>query len=878
MLRSRRPLTALSGPECPSRLISLPTRPLLQLQGRERLLLRTHGAGVVQHNSMAQEAAAAAVANNYNSATVAPRAADLFRTRVHEGTGTSAEDPYVRTLPNQESREPASSVAQAYILREATVDECNALHQTWGSMQYWLGDRFPRLPLYLKQLQVPDVPSLSPAADNLLLKFEAVIIPQLVSDETDKVKLVTIWKEMVKKADEIVKKHIFHRENFETTLSHICEEALQKMRTLSLSGAEGPLAIEALRRRTVLERNKYIQENFIDVVSNGSYLGFGDAVWRVFFQAVEANKNELLGENTLEAVRFAWEAIMQEDVVRLPDVTAPVALFLTLVCIDESGRLVSDELKELSLTLDDGIKRNSSKWQQGVSLNLLNPVVKRRFVAKTLSVMLQVESSNALSKILREYGLHDLSREASLCEAMNNNEKLLEDDIADAVSRFESKSEVKTLLSSLMGGTDVAVRETIAKILGITSFTSVNWDAVMQSVDWSSNWRQLGIALLRDQMVLVAVHKHIKNAIGAKGVSKHLFTEAYAEELQDIIHIREEREQSKKLKIERIVQELSSYQKVDQTCDILRQLGVDMSELDKEALSLQEKNLIKRPHLNKEVMSCVLEAVSNRHSNWVKAGVIQTEVRNPLEILKVLMHIFIRLTYVPQAGAALMAQRLRRRIGPVGIESYQHNVPTEVGFVEQYDNLQYKRYDWQGWYQRMVDIHNRNVSLRCRINDLKRLDANGKPFVDMQTERRLRILAQERVGMGVLKLDSDKYEDQSDNMTYGTVKLSELLADARKAQLGEEYWPSVELKVRRPSGQSKAHYSLMDYDRVERRSSELYEKYRDAKKRSLFVTPMDMWLEVKGMQVRKAVDSTDSEGYTVDALQDMMNSEDGEKR
>lgn len=38
--------------------------------------------------------------------------------------------------------------------------------------------------------------------------------------------------------------------------------------------------------------------------------------------------------------------------------------------------------------------------------------------------------------------------------------------------------------------------------------------------------------------------------------------------------------------------------------------------------------------------------------------------------------------------------------------------------------------------------------------------------------------------MGVVKLDSDKYEDQSDNITHGTGKLLELLADARKAQLG----------------------------------------------------------------------------------------------
>ncbi|PWU96250.1 putative Mitochondrial SSU ribosomal protein [Trypanosoma cruzi] len=242
-----------------------------------------------------------------------------------------------------------------------------------------------------------------------------------------------------------------------------------------------------------------------------------------------------------------------------------------------------------------------------------------------------------------------------------------------------------------------------------------------------------------------------------------------------------------------------------------------------------------------------------------------------------MLFIFIRLSYVPQTGLAAMAQRFRRRIGPIGVESFQFNIPTEVGFVEHYNNLEYKRYDWQGWYQRMVDVHNRNISLRCRVSDLKRLDSNGVPFVDMQTERRLLILAEGRVGMGVLMLDSDKYEDQKDNMTFGSIKLSELLSDARKAQLGEEYWPSVEMKVRKPSGQSRAHYSLIDYDRIEKKSRELYEKYRDAKKKSLFVTPMDLWLEVRGMQVRKASEGADADGYTVDILQDALSSEDKRK-
>lgn len=861
MLRPRRPLPVLTHADNLAARFYATTRGLFQLQARDRPAYGAHGAGIVRHEP----------------ATAAPPAADLFRTKVHEGTGTGAGDPYVRTLPNTTSRGPESSVSRTHAATAATVDECGALHRVWGDMRYWLAEHHPRLVIYLRQLRVPDVPPLSPAAESLLSKFETVAVAKLVSSDADGQRLRSLWRETVAQTNALRLQHIFDRATFELKLSNICKEALQHMQAISLNGMEGSLAIEALRRQTLLGRNEYIQKHLVDVIENQAYLGFGDAVWQVFFQAVEANKAELFGKNTSDAIRFAWEAIMQEDVVRLPDVTVPVALYLILVCIRESGKLVVGALKENSSNLDEGLRPHFTKHKVP-PLALLNSTVKRRFVAKTVGSMLQSVSSNVFSRLLREYGMHDLSREVSFCEAMNSNQKVFEEDIVEALSRFENKNEVKTLLFSLIGGTDVAVRDTVTKILGMSALTSVDWEALMQSIDWTNNWRRLATELLCDQSVLIAIHKVIKNAIGAKGMSRHLFSEEYAEQLQKIITLREEREASKKLRIDRVVLELSSYEKVDQSCDLLRQMGVDMTELDHVASSVREKNLVKRPHVDDGVLASVLEAVANRHPNWTRAGVMASNVEDSMGALRTMLHIFIRLAYVPHTGAAAIAQRSRRRIGPVGLQSGQFNVPTEVGFVEHYDNLQYKRYDWQGWYQRMVDVHNRNVSLRCRINDLKRLDANGMPFVDMQTERRLRILAQERVGMGVLMLDADKYEDQSDNMTFGAVKLSELLSDARKAQLGEEYWPSVELKVRKPSGQSKAHYSLIDYDRIERRSKELYEKYRDAKKRSLFVTPMDMWLEVKGMQVRKAADNADADGYTVDSLQDVLGSENVEGR
>ena len=313
---------------------------------------------------------------------------------------------------------------------------------------------------------------------------------------------------------------------------------------------------------------------------------------------------------------------------------------------------------------------------------------------------------------------------------------------------------------------------------------------------------------------------------------------------------------------------------VDRTLDVLRSLGVSLAELESVAAAAESQQRVRRQQVDSSVLDLLLEAIRQRHPSWQASGVLPTggaaAERPATFYLECMARMYIRLSYVPQAAAATMAQCTRRRIGAVGLAATQFNLPAEMGMVEQYDNLQYKRYDWQGWYQRMVDVHNRNVSIRCRIDDLKRLDAYGNPFVDLQTERRLRILADDRVGMGVLKLDSDKYEDQSDNITYGSTKMSELLADARKAQLGREYWPTVEVKVRRPSGQSKTYYSVLDDARIESRSKELYEKYREAKKRSLFVTPMDMWLDVKGMQARKTAETADAQGYTVDSLQDTM--------
>lgn len=804
-----------------------------------------------------------------------PPTADLFRTRVDQGLGTSPDDPYVRTLPNMESRPPESTVLQSTAATAPTLDECAALQRKCGSMRYWIGDVHPRLPYYARQLLVSNALPVSPAAEKLLDEFATNVLPGLMEGQTEenKAKALGLWSTARMEYAAVPSSHVLDRAGFEKELNRTHQRTAGAFRDVC-PGEEAQLALEVLRRKAVRAYNGFIEDNILPIVEKqGAYLGFGDGVWRTFFAGVKTYKAEILGQKDHEMIAYAWEALMLEDVVRTPSVSAPVALYLVLLATVLSRELVTGQLKEVSRHVDEGIGEQVQKAPQEL-YRLVNPVTKRRFAASAVQALLSNgDSSRQLAKALRAVGHHDLSRDAALCEAMNDSSRLLEADTVPLIGQFSSTAEVKTLLASIMGGKDEPARRHVAATLGIAVEGASSMDDAFAAVDWATNWRRLATALLSDPATLKTVLTLVRNLSAAKGMTKRdIFTDAYAKELEAVSRAREARAVTQKAKIDHVVQTLSSNAQVDQTLELLHALGVDMTALEAEATELEQRLNTVRPAVDAAVLDHVLELIARRHPTWRKANVLPSSsapLPPPVHIsaLERMVRMFVRLTYVPQAGAAAIAQHSRRRIGPVGTEPFQHNIPAEVGVVEQYDNLQYKRYDWQGWYQRMVDIHNRNVSIRCRIDDLKRLDGYGNPFVDLQSERRLRILSGDRVGMGVLKLDSDKYEDQTDNYTFGATKLSELLADARKAQLGAEYWPTVEVKVRKPSGQSQAHYSLIDYARIEDRSKDLYSAYRDAKKRSLFVTPMDLWLEVKGMQVRKATDTADEHGYTVDTLQ-----------
>lgn len=862
---------------------------LLQLQHRDRIL-GSHGAGLVKHESMATKD----LRNSFvRSVTNAAPAADLFRTKVHEGLGTSESDPYTRTLPNQASQAPESSVLRSAAASAPSLDERLRLQKKWGSLQYWVGDQHPRLPIFVEQLLVADAPPVSAEANRMVQSFAAEVIPVLATDgAAQRQKMEEAWARAVQAYGQLNTAHIFDKEAFERELTALHQKSLAEMSAIT-PREDAALALEVLRRKAIEKRNVFLKEGVLPLVQNSAYLGYGDAVWRVLFDSVAAHKGELFSSAVSPqhaTLGFAWEALMKEDAVRTPEMTAPVALYFLLTAVAESHSRVPAERRAASAHLDDGVG-GDVQHVSADALRLVSPVLKRTFAASALKALLtEVQGCARLSKVLRAARLYDAAREAALCEAMLDDAALLDADVADVIDRFDSTAEVKTLLSSLMSGVDDAAKAHVRRVFNLSSTAvalaaqhSIDWDAAMAAVDWPSRWRQHARALLGDAATLSAMQHLVKNAVGSKMATRRLFALDYAEELQAVVQRRNNRAAAREAKTQQLLHDLTSFQQVDRTLQLLRDAGVSLAELEAKAAALQEQQQVRRHQVDSAVLDLLLDAIRRRHPSWQASGVLPASPAGAKATpstwyLECVTRMYIRLAYVPQAAAASMAQRTRRRIGPIGLEPTQFNVPAEMGMVEQYDNLQYKRYDWQGWYQRMVDVHNRNVSIRCRIDDLKRLDAYGNPFVELQTERRLRILADDRVGMGVLKLDSDKYEDQSDNVTFGSTKLSELLADSRKAQLGREYWPTVEVKVRRPSGQSKTYYSVLDDARIEARSKELYEKYREAKKRSLFVTPMDMWLDVKGMQVRKATDTADAQGYTVDTLQDTMDDAAGKEK
>eukprot|EP00759_Apiculatamorpha_spiralis_P014614 PhF_6_TR21187/c0_g1_i1/m.30552 len=234
-------------------------------------------------------------------------------------------------------------------------------------------------------------------------------------------------------------------------------------------------------------------------------------------------------------------------------------------------------------------------------------------------------------------------------------------------------------------------------------------------------------------------------------------------------------------------------------------------------------------------------------------------------------NIFFRCSLIPNRAEAALNAMYRRRVGPVGVQYHQHNLPVEVGHASYHDMTTFRRYDHAGWYARYQDVLHRNVSLRIRMKDLRAPSHyNNAPLLDLQGERRLRILAGERVTGNIVKLDSDRYEQFNDNWEYGEVKLCQLITESKKADLGKEYWPTVEVKVRKPSGKTCLSDSLADWERIEKQAEKSFQDYKARKATGVvYVSPMMTWLSVKGLTKTTTSSSRyDAHGYASSSSRD----------
>lgn len=815
-------------------------------------------------------------------------AADLFRTKVHEGQGTSEKDPYERTLPNMRSVAPTSTVLHATATKAPSLEELEHLDKYWYSLQVWLNETYPRLPLFVEQQKVPDALPVSPNAEALLVELVEKVIPSLSSDPSEVSQLQQWWVSAETTYAQCGTQFVLDRKRFTAGL-HKAHSELKAAVEQSSAKSQLAIAMEVLHRKAILEHNRLVDEYYYTVTHPFVSLHqlTANRIWQQFLESVATYKGQIFTKTEDAPLLYAWEALMAEEEIRPPNMTAPVALFFALTTLQlqqaaaAKAKQANGEGGRGSTPLGTARQKESP---QDRYVRLLSVTSRRKYVMEEMKrVFSDAEATRLFSRQWQEEGEYELARDLALCAAMQDSTALLRTEAESVVEPFENITEVKSLFASIYGGEDTVARQHLHDTLQIGKTSSsrastIHWDHVLSRVNWKAHWKELATILLMNPKFLSCAHTYIQNAIGAKGVERRLFHSNYAKSLDLIKQAREERETSRKQKMASLMHQLSSYEMVDKSVRLLLRGGASSDVLESEANAVerekQQETRLDVP-VTAAALAATLHAVQLRHPSWVKSGVLPSDtvatsmstfMESPVEALRLLTRMFIRIAYVPQAGSAAIAKHTRRRIGPIGLSPTQFNIPAEFGMVEQYDNLQYKRYDWQGWYQRMVDIHNRNVSIRCRLDDLKRLDVNGMPFVDLQTERRLRIICGNRVGMSILKLDSDKYEDQDDNITYGTTKLSEILAESRKAQLGLEYWPTVEVKVRKPSGQSQAHYSVIDNERIEKKSAELYEKYKEAKRRSLFVTPMDLWLEVKGAQGHKKADVPDADGYSMASL------------
>jgi hypothetical protein len=840
----------------------------------EHVLSTVHGAGLVRHDGQP------------GGAFQPTKAPDLQHTDVHHGFGTSDKDPYTRTLPNMPLAPPESTViTNGAVAASPTLDEVRSLAVRWGSLGYWINDGpHARLPLYLDSLRSRQAMAcgLTPDMEAAITSLDAQLagILSQYGCGRSKAEVMEIFMRTSTALDTLAVEHLFEEPQvFDEKVGAVVEKLLADMTVLGVSVPELESIALALGAKCGGMRNKRLEE--LAAFLRHPDMANTHAAWQTFFLLAEQSFD---GLGLPKECRFVWDHRCRS--ARLPAMTAPVALYFALCCASLA---------------------NPEKSATGTCRGPLDApaTVKKAFLRHTLPALLASRIPEQFITSLRENGASN-----DVCQSLTlhslSNYAAANADAAESAKLtwvFEDSKSADFYLQLLIQNCDKPENASTKQLL-VTIFELSQTEAIdvrggvnskLRKMKWAQHFSSVATQLLSHHPTTELMTKLIANdsRSGSHIKKIHESLGTHSKALEQLVAQRAARESSRRQRAANLVGELSDYASLDVTLRALLAIGVGLGELEAAAADAEAVAALPPILLDQRTVAAVLRQISIRHPSWVTSSVFSPSSSHSISapgrnrgsmshaerptaaaaMLPNLVRMFIRLTWMPHAGEALVKARSRRRIGPVGLEPYQQNIPVEIGQVEAYDNLQHKRWDWQGWYQRMVDVHNRNISLRCRMPALKQLDSDGRPFVDMQGERRLRVVAAERVGMDMLKLDSDRFEDQADNLEFGLGKFSEVIADARKTNLGEEYWPTVEVKVRRPSGQTKMRYSLVDDARIEAKSKELYERYAQAKTKKVFVTPMDTWLDIAGLTASKATGATSEEGYSIEGLYATMQKE-----
>eukprot|EP00756_Hemistasia_phaeocysticola_P053917 Hpha_TRINITY_DN29865_c0_g1::TRINITY_DN29865_c0_g1_i1::g.2880::m.2880 len=223
---------------------------------------------------------------------------------------------------------------------------------------------------------------------------------------------------------------------------------------------------------------------------------------------------------------------------------------------------------------------------------------------------------------------------------------------------------------------------------------------------------------------------------------------------------------------------------------------------------------------------------------------------------------------VPSMARAVLASHIRGRGGGYGLTPEQVNIATTIR--SQKPELDTAKNDEpRTAHARWAQY--RAIEMCVRVSDLA---------LSLQARRRLEALVPELLHDGMLTLHCDAYEDFWDNYEWSNVKLLQIVADAKKADLDPQYWPMEQYKVREPRGRLRAAESLQSWHTLQSESIVLGKRYADMKEKGvesvtafqLYETPAyKVANQERAAQKRIEVRLTGlQEGYSVDKISAAM--------